>query len=153
MNKIDEIEEKRSKLDRKLRQLKRDKDRINIDIEEVTDELKKIEQEELSMFKGREIQTESWRYIRTESNPDKANWWTVTKDTEQSASKVAQVLADIDKSLISINPSVSGIKRMIVSGRLVVRDGGQILDIQTGSILPYRAEQKLDKLTVKAVES
>ncbi|WP_353990059.1 chromosome segregation protein SMC [Pediococcus argentinicus] len=149
---LDEIESKRMKLDRQLRKLKNDKNNINFEISELEDDIQNLEQEELSQFRGREITTDSWRYVRTESNPDKANWWNVVKNTDQGPAKVAAVLQSIDESLVTVQPKVSAIKNMIASGRLIIREGGKVIDPETGLVLPYIARQKPDKLTVKAVE-
>jgi len=67
--------------------------------------------------------------------------------------EVVQVLADIDVNLIKREPDVSAIKRYVAEGRFIVREGGQLIDTETGMVLPYKAKRKADKLTVKAVEA
>lgn len=150
---IDELEAERTKLDRKLRRAKNEKTEINIQIEELQDQIGKLEQQELQLFQGRELQTAAWKYVRTESNPSKASWWQVVKTDKTKPKEVVQVLADIDVNLIKREPDVSAIKRYVAEGRFIVREGGQLIDTETGMVLPYRAKRKADKLTVKAVEN
>lgn len=150
---IDELEAERTKLDRKLRRAKNEKAEINIQIEELQDQIGKLEQQELQLFQGRELQTAAWKYVRTESNPSKASWWQVVKTDKTKPKEVVQVLADIDVNLIKREPDVSAIKRYVAEGRFIVREGGQLIDTETGMVLPYRAKRKEDKLTVKAVEN
>jgi t-SNARE complex subunit (syntaxin) len=150
---IDELEAERTMLDRKLRGLKNKKSEIVLSIEEVQDEINKISQKELQMFDGREFQTESFKYVRTASNPSKSSWWQVVKTDNAKPKEVVQVLADIDVNLIKREPDVSAIKRYVAEGRFIVREGGQLIDTETGMVLPYRAKRKADKLTVKAVEA
>lgn len=150
---IDELEAERTKLDRKLRRAKNEKAEINIQIEELQDQIGKLEQQELQLFQGRELQTAAWKYVRTKSNPNKASWWQVVKTDKTKPKEVVQVLADIDVNLIKREPDVSAIKRYVAEGRFIVREGGQLIDTETGMVLPYRAKRKADKLTVKAVEA
>ncbi len=150
--KIDELEAKRSELDRKLRQLKHDKEGINIQIDELRNQINKVEQEELKFFRGRELQTNSWHYVRTESNPSKPTWWQVTKANDTKPKEVVQSLFEIDKTLIRQEPNLSAIKRYVAEGRFVPSKNGQLVDTETGALIPYVARQKPDKLTVKAVD-
>lgn len=150
---IDDLEAERTKLDRKLRRAKNEKAEINIQIEELQDQIGSLEQQELQLFHGRELQTAAWKYVRTESNPSKASWWQVVKTDKAKPKEVVKVLADIDVNLIKREPDVSAIKRYVAEGRFIVREGGQLIDTETGMVLPYRAKRKADKLTVKAVEA
>ncbi|MGX9799588.1 chromosome segregation protein SMC, partial [Pediococcus acidilactici] len=103
--KIDELEAKRSELDRKLRKLKHDKEGINIQIDELRDQISKVEQEELNLFQGRELQTATWRYVRTESNPSKPTWWQVTKASNAKLKEIVQSLSGIDEALVKQEPN------------------------------------------------
>lgn len=151
MMKIDELEAKRSKLDRKLRKLKHDKEGINIQIDELRDQISEVEQEELKLFQGRELQTATWRYVRTESNPSKPTWWQVTKATDIKPKKMVEILSGIDEALVKQEPNLSAVKRMVADGRFVPK-GDKLVDMETGALLPYTAVQKPDKLSVKAVD-
>lgn len=150
--KIDELEAKRSELDRKLRKLKHDKEGINIQIDELRDQISTVEQEELNLFQGRELQTATWRYVRTESNPSKPTWWRVTKANDIKPNKMVEILSGVDDSLIKREPNLTAVKRMVAEGRFVPSKNGQLVDTETGVLLPYLAEQKPDRLTVKAVD-
>ena len=150
--KIDELEAKRSKLDRKLRKLKHDKEGINIQIDELRDQISEVEQEELKLFQGRELQTATWRYVRTESNPSKPTWWRVTKASDIKPNKMVEILSGVDDSLVKREPNLTAVKRLVADGRFVPTKTGQLVDTETGVLLPYLAEQKPDRLTVKAVD-
>ncbi|MGX9816119.1 chromosome segregation protein SMC, partial [Pediococcus acidilactici] len=104
--KIDELEAKRSELDRKLRKLKHDKEGINIQIDELRDQISEVEQEELNLFQGRELQTATWRYVRTESNPSKPTWWQVTKANNAKPKEIVQSLSGIDEALVKQEPNL-----------------------------------------------
>ncbi|WP_195459573.1 chromosome segregation protein SMC [Pediococcus acidilactici] len=150
--KIDELEAKRSELDRKLRKLKHDKEGINIQIDELRDQISEVEQEELNLFQGRELQTATWRFLRTESNPSKPTWWQVTKANNAKPKEIVQSLSGIDEALVKQEPNLSAIKRMVAEGRFVPSKNGQLVDTETGALIPYVAIQKPDKLSVKAVD-
>lgn len=151
MKNIDELETERTELNRKLSQAKKDKDDINLQISVLQSKIRNIEQKELNLFQGKKFQTATWKFSRSESNPNKASWWQVVKANNAKPKEVVQVLADIDVNLIKREPDVSAIKRYVAEGRFIVREGGQLIDTETGMVLPYRAKRKADKLTVKAV--
>lgn len=150
--KIDELEAKRSKLDRKLRKLKHEKEGINIQIDELRDQISEVEQEELNLFQGCELQTATWRYVRTESNPSKPTWWQVTKVADIKPKKMVEILSGIDEALVKQEPNLSAVKRKVAEGRFVPSKNGQLVDTETGALIPYVARQKPDKLSVKAVD-
>lgn len=150
--KIDELEAKRSELDSKMRKLKRKKEGINIQIDELRDQINTAEQEELKLFQGRELQTSAWRYVRTESNPSKSTWWQVTKANNVKPKEIVQSLSGIDETLVKQEPNLSAIKRMVAEGRFIASKDGQLVDTETGALIPYVAHQKPDKLSVKAVD-
>ena len=145
---IDNLEAKRNMILINIRKLKADKIKLQSQIDELQIQSKQIEKQELTMFKGRRLQTNDWRFTRTQYNPARQSSWQITQADDSD--KVTQLQA-IDDSLLELKPNLKAIRIGLAEGVLAVNSNHVIYYTDTGQILPYKAILKPDSLTVKAV--
>ncbi|MCP1250190.1 hypothetical protein [Gluconobacter oxydans] len=153
MNKLDKLENYKTKLTKQIGEAKQQIENIKVTISNLQAKYDQAVSIQLrNMGDDKNLQTSQWRYIRTTANPAKATWWHVTKADDTKAYKVVKTLELIDPHLVNKTASTSGIKKMIANGRFKPTKYGNLVDIETGQMIPYKAELRPDGLTAKAVE-
>lgn len=153
MNKLDELENYKTELTKQIGEAKQQIENIKVTISNLQAEYDQAVSIQLrDMGDDKKLQTSQWRYSRTTSNPAKATWWHVTKADDTKPYKIVKTLELIDPKLINKTASTSGIKKMIANGRFKPTKYGNLVDVETGQMIPYKAELRPDRLNVKAVE-
>lgn len=153
MNKLDKLENYKTELTKQIGESKQQIENIKVTIANLQAEYDQAVSIQLrNMGDDKKLQTSQWRYSRTTANPAKATWWHVTKADDTKPYKIVKELELIDPKLINKTASTSGIKKMIANGRFKPTKYGNLVDAETGQMIPYRAELRPDRLNVKAVE-
>ncbi|KJU75148.1 hypothetical protein AH70_09535 [Pediococcus damnosus LMG 28219] len=153
MNKLDKLENYKTELTKQIGEAKQQIENIKVTIANLQAEYDQTVSIQLrNMGDDKKLQTSQWRYSRTTANPAKTTWWHVTKADDTKAYKVVKTLELIDPHLVNKAASTSGIKKMIANGRFKPTKYGNLVDVETGQMIPYKAELRPDRLTVKAVE-
>lgn len=153
MNKLDKLENYKTELTKQIGEAKQHIENIKVTIANLQAEYDQAVSIQLrDMGDDKKLQTSQWRYSRTTANPTKATWWRVTKSDNTKPYKIVKELELIDPKLINKTASTSGIKKMIANGRFKPTKYGNLVDVETGQMIPYKAELRPDRLNVKAVE-
>lgn len=153
MNKLDKLENYKTELTKQIGESKQQIENIKVTISNLQAEYERTVSMQLrEMGEDNKLQTSQWRYSRATANPAKATWWHVVKADDTKSYKVVKTLELIDPHLVNKTASTSGIKKMIANGRFKPTKYGNLVDVETGQMIPYRAELRPDKLNVKAVE-
>ncbi|PIO80795.1 hypothetical protein BSQ38_03610 [Pediococcus damnosus] len=153
MNKLDKLENYKTELTKQIGEAKQQIENIKVTIANLQAEYDQAVSIQLrDMGDDKKLQTSQWRYSRTTANPAKATWWHVTKADDTKPYKIVKALELIDPKLINKTASTSGIKKMIANGRFKPTKYGNLVDVETGQMIPYLAELRPDRLNVKAVE-
>ena len=153
MNKLDKLENYKTELTKQIGEAKQQIENIKVTISNLQAEYDQAVSIQLrDMGDDKKLQTSQWRYSRAVANPTKATWWHVTKADDTKPYKIVKTLESIDPKLINKTASTSGIKKMIANGRFKPTKYGNLVDIETGQMIPYKAELRPDRLNVKAVE-
>ena len=153
MNKLDKLENYKTELTKQIGEAKQQIENIKVTISNLQTEYDQAVSIQLrDMGDDKKLQTSQWRFSRTTANPAKATWWHVTKSDDTKPYKIVKELELIDPKLINKTASTSGIKKMIANGRFKPTKYGNLVDVETGQMIPYLAELRSDRLTVKAVE-
>lgn len=153
MNKLDDLENYKTELTKQIGEAKQHIENIKVTISNLQAEYERAVSIQLrEMGNDKKLKTSQWRYSRTTANPAKATWWHVTKADDTKPYKIVKTLESIDPKLINKTASTSGIKKMIANGRFKPTKYGSLVDVETGQMIPYRAELRPDRLNVKAVE-
>lgn len=153
MNKLDKLENYKTELTKQIGEAKQQIENIKVTIANLQAEYDQAVSIQLrDMGDDKKLQTSQWRYSRTTANPAKATWWHVTKADDTKPYKIVKALELIDPKLINKTASTSGIKKMIANGRFKPTKYGNLVDVETGQMIPYKAELRPDRLNVKAVE-
>jgi len=153
VNKLDKLENYKTELTKQIGEAKQQIENIKVTIANLQAEYDQAVSIQLrDMGDDKKLQTSQWRYSRTTANPAKATWWHVTKSDDTKPYKIVKELELIDPKLINKTASTSGIKKMIANGRFKPTKYGNLVDVETGQMIPYRAELRPDRLNVKAVE-
>lgn len=152
MNKLDELENYKTELTKQIGEAKQHIENIKVTIANLQAEYDQAVSIQLrDMGDDKKLQTSQWRYSRTTANPAKATWWHITKATYDKPYKVVKLLESIDPKLINKTASTAEIKKMIANGRFKPTKYN-LVDVETGQMIPYLAELRPDRLNVKAVE-
>lgn len=153
MNKLDKLENYKTELTKQIGEAKQNIENIKVTIANLQAEYDQAVSIQLrNMGDDKKLQTSQWRYSRAVANPAKATWWHVTKSDDTKPYKIVKELESIDPKLINKTASTSGIKKMIANGRFKPTKYGNLVDVETGQMIPYLAELRSDRLNVKAVE-
>lgn len=153
VNKLDKLENYKTELTKQIGEAKQQIENIKVTIANLQAEYDQAVSIQLrDMGDDKKLQTSQWRYSRTTANPAKATWWHVTKADDTKPYKIVKELELIDPKLINKTASTSGIKKMIANGRFKPTKYGNLVDVETGQMIPYLAELRPDRLNVKAVE-
>lgn len=153
MNKLDKLENYKTELTKQIGEAKQHIENIKVTISNLQAEYERAVSMQLrEMGNDKKLKTSQWRYSRAVANPAKATWWHVIKSDDTKPYKIVKELELIDPKLINKTASTSGIKKMIANGRFKPTKYGNLVDIETGQMIPYKAELRPDRLTVKAVE-
>jgi len=152
-NDLDKLENYKTEITKQIGEANDRIDNLKMVIQNLRAEYSKTVARQLSaMGEDKKLQTSQWRYSRTTANPAKATWWHVVKADDTKAYKVVKTLELIDPHLVNKTASTSGIKKMIANGRFKPTKYGNLVDVETGQMIPYKAELNPDRLNVKAVE-
>lgn len=152
VNKLDELENYKTELTKQIGEAKQHIENIKVTIANLQAEYDQAVSIQLrDMGDDKKLQTSQWRYSRTTANPAKATWWHITKATYDKPYKVVKLLESIDPKLINKTASTAEIKKMIANGRFKPTKYN-LVDVETGQMIPYLAELRPDRLNVKAVE-
>lgn len=153
MNNLDKLENYKTELTKQIGEAKQQIENIKVTIANLQAEYDQAVSIQLrNMGDDKKLQTSQWRYSRTTANPAKATWWHVTKSDDTKPYKIVKALELIDPKLVNKTASTSGIKKMIANGRFKPTKYGNLVDVETGQMIPYLAELRSDRLAVKAVE-
>lgn len=153
VNKLDKLENYKTELTKQIGEAKQHIENIKVTIANLQAEYDQAVSIQLrDMGDDKKLQTNQWQYSRTTANPAKATWWHVTKSDNTKPYKIVKELELIDPKLINKTASTSGIKKMIANGRFKPTKYGNLVDVETGQMIPYRAELRPDRLNVKTVE-
>lgn len=152
-NDLDKLENYKTEITKQIGEAKQQIENIKVTISNLQAEYDQAVSVQLrNMGDDKKLQTSQWRYSRTTANPAKATWWHVTKSDDTKPYKIVKALELIDPKLINKTASTSGIKKMIANGRFKPTKYGNLVDVETGQMIPYLAELRSDRLAVKAVE-
>ncbi|MCV3315419.1 chromosome segregation protein SMC [Pediococcus ethanolidurans] len=153
MNDLDKLENYKTELTKQIGEAQQKIENNKLVIANLQSEYDRTVMKQLrAMGDDKRLQTSSWRYNRSIADPSKATWWRVVKTDNTKSYKVVKTLELIDPKLINKTASISGIKKMIANGRFKPTKYGNLVDVETGQMIPYRAELRPDRLNVKAVE-
>lgn len=153
VNNLDKLENYKTELTKQIGEAKQQIENIKVTIANLQAEYDQAVSIQLrNMGDDKKLQTSQWRYSRTTANPAKATWWHVTKSDDTKPYKIVKALELIDPKLVNKTASTSGIKKMIANGRFKPTKYGNLVDVETGQMIPYLAELRSDRLAVKAVE-